>query len=106
MRIITDSEMFKRCQVCNRTWITRLEFLEDATLHLAGYQVDFEELVAGLFLFNHACGATLATPAAAFRDLRWSSILGTTHRHERLPRALPARERLGSVPGTLRMRLR
>ena len=64
-----DDRVFKRCQVCNSTWVTCTEFLEDYAVDLVGYQVDFEELVAGLFLFNHACGATLAIQAAAFRDL-------------------------------------
>ena len=64
-----DAGVFKRCQVCDSVWATRTEFLEDHAVQLVGYQVDFEELIAGLFLFNHACGATLAIAAAAFRDL-------------------------------------
>ena len=38
-------------------------------MKLVGYQVNFEELVAGLFLFNHECGTTLALPAQAFTNL-------------------------------------
>jgi hypothetical protein len=36
---------------------------------MIGYQPLFEKLTAGLFLFNHSCGTTLATPAEAFQDL-------------------------------------
>jgi len=36
---------------------------------MIGYQVDFEELMAGLFLFNHICGTTLSIKAGDFQDL-------------------------------------
>lgn len=35
---------------------------------MIGYQVDFDELMAGLFLFNHICGTTLAAKADDFQD--------------------------------------
>jgi hypothetical protein len=38
-------------------------------LRLIGYQVHFEELAAGLFLFDHSCGTSLAIEAKQFQDL-------------------------------------
>ncbi len=61
--------MFRTCTVCSATWRTRDHFLRDPALVLIGYQVDFKELSAGLFLFNHSCRGTLSIPAGAFTDL-------------------------------------
>ena len=61
--------MFKKCTVCGATWRTRAKFLSDPALVLVGYQVDFRELTARLFLFNHSCRSTLAIQAEAFTDL-------------------------------------
>ncbi len=36
---------------------------------MVGYQVDFDELKAGLFLFTHSCGTTLSVCAGDFQDL-------------------------------------
>lgn len=60
-------DAFKKCPRCNAVWRTQEAFLADPSLELAGYQVHFEELTLGLFLFNHACGTTLAVPAGDFR---------------------------------------
>ena len=61
---------FKICPLCSDRWPNRSRFLEDPELELIGYQVDFEDLESGLFLFNHrCCGTTLAIRSAAFRDL-------------------------------------
>jgi hypothetical protein len=60
---------FKQCPVCRHAWETRVSFLNDSGLELIGYQVSFQDLTAGLFLFNHACRGTLAVPALDFRDL-------------------------------------
>jgi hypothetical protein len=35
---------------------------------MIGYQVNFEDLKAGLFLFNHSCGTTLSVAAEEFQD--------------------------------------
>jgi hypothetical protein len=44
--------------------------LADPSLRLVGYQVHFEQLELGLFLFNHlSCGTTIAVRAGLFRDL-------------------------------------
>jgi hypothetical protein len=47
-------------------------FLDDPTLELIGYQPNFSELEAGLFLFQHNtpdCGTSLAIEAGRFSDL-------------------------------------
>ncbi|MEI7435828.1 MAG: hypothetical protein WCL16_03350, partial [bacterium] len=46
--------------------------LNDAAVNLLGYQVNFKELEAGLFLFNHQgadCGTTLAVDVRDFAEL-------------------------------------
>lgn len=60
---------FKICSLCGFVWRGRTSFLSDPSLHLVGYQVHFEELSAGLFLFNHSCGTTLSVQAKEFQDL-------------------------------------
>lgn len=61
--------MFKTCPNCEQKWPDRSSFLSDKTLKLVGYQVHFEELTLGLFLFNHDCKSTIAVKAEAFTDL-------------------------------------
>jgi hypothetical protein len=61
---------FKTCPLCEHIWATRREFLEDGGLEVVGYQVDFQEISLGLFLFNHrSCQTTLAVRAQSFLDL-------------------------------------
>jgi hypothetical protein len=64
-----QSMRFKRCSKCGFVWPERAAFLSDPDLRMIGYQVDFEELTAGLFLFNHVCGTSLAISANDFQDL-------------------------------------
>ena len=66
---MNDKHEFKKCPKCDFIWLTRKEFLGDPGAMIIGYQVQFQELVAGLFMFNHTCGTTLVIAAAAFRDL-------------------------------------
>ncbi len=61
--------MFKACPNCTVAWHRRNDLLADPDLELVGYQVNFESLAAGIFLFNHSCLGTLAVPAEEFRDL-------------------------------------
>ena len=63
------NEAFKQCTSCGFKWSTRDQFLEDPDIELVGYQVNFVELLAGFFLFNHSCGTTLAVLSEAFEDL-------------------------------------
>jgi hypothetical protein len=63
---------FKKCPKCEHVWSDRKQFLEDPELTLMGYQVNFGDLTAGLFLFNHiatTCGTTLALEAELFEDM-------------------------------------
>jgi hypothetical protein len=67
----TDSSgIVKQCTCCGHVWHTLDAFLGDPQLRIVGYQVDFVDLLLGLFLFNHlTCGSTIAMPAELFRDL-------------------------------------
>jgi len=66
---MSQSVSFKICPQCGFVWSGRTPFLSDPTLRLIGYQVHFEELTAGLILFNHSCGTTLSVQAKEFQDL-------------------------------------
>jgi hypothetical protein len=66
---VPQSVSFKICSRCGFVWPGRTSFLSDPSLHLIGYQVHFEELTAGLILFNHSCGTTLSIQAKEFQDL-------------------------------------
>ncbi len=64
--------VFKNCPMCSASWRDRDHFLMDTTLHLNGYQVDFDRLEAGLFCFTHeidGCQSTMAIEAGKFFDL-------------------------------------
>jgi len=66
---------FKTCPFCSKPWASREMFLEDADIDLVGYQVDFEDLSLGLFLFNHlTCKTTLAVHASLFKDLHTGPV--------------------------------
>ena len=60
---------FKTCSKCGFVWPEKASFLSDPNLRMIGYQADFEELMAGTFLFDHICGTTLAIMADDFQDL-------------------------------------
>jgi hypothetical protein len=98
----------KRCTCCGHPWSTLDAFLGDPELEVAGYQADFDDLPAGLFLFNHlTCGSTIAMAVEFFRDLYEGPIhseraTGTAA----LPRVLPLCLRAWGVPGKMRVRLR
>ena len=64
-----QSMCFKSCPMCGFVWPGKASFLNDPDLQMIGYQVNFDELMAGLFLFNHICGTSLAVKAEAFEDL-------------------------------------
>jgi len=60
---------FKTCGNCRHIWADRDGFLADPGLRLVGYQCAFDDLGAGLFLFAHSCGTTLALKAESCVDL-------------------------------------
>ncbi len=64
-----QSMCFKKCSKCGFKWPDRASFLTDTGLRMIGYQSNFDELMAGMFLFNHICKTTLAVSAEDFRDL-------------------------------------
>jgi len=66
---IDKNALFKQCTTCGFDWATREDFLEDTNLVIIGYQVNFDELGEGIFLFNHSCGTTLGIPAHDFKSL-------------------------------------
>jgi hypothetical protein len=64
------SDYFKQCSYCNKTWISRDEFLGDSDIRLIGYQPHYKNMEEGLFLFNHLiCNSTLSIVSQKFRDL-------------------------------------
>jgi hypothetical protein len=66
---------FKICPLCDYVWPTRDSLLSDSNLKLVGYQADFEDLQAGVFLFNHSCKGTMAIRVGDFSSLYDSIIL-------------------------------
>jgi len=62
-------QVFKECLPCGNKWSARDDFLEDPNIKIIGYQVNFDDLVTGVFLFNHSCGARLALPVRYFNGL-------------------------------------
>ena len=70
MNINSEKKLkFKICPTCGTEWNSREEFLSDPDIDLVGYQVHFDELTAGLFLFNHSCKTTMSILAATFVSL-------------------------------------
>ncbi len=67
--IDSSSPAFKECSGCGKLWTDRGLFISDPEVSLAGYQIHFEDLELGLFLFNHSCGTTIAIKAEDFTDL-------------------------------------
>ena len=61
--------MFKKCPMCRHAWIDREDFLADPDVEIIGYQVSFDSVKEGLFLFNHHCETTLAFKVLEFEDL-------------------------------------
>lgn len=60
---------FKECLPCGDKWADRDDFLKDSRIEIIGYQVNFDNLLGGHFLFNHSCGATLALHVRDFNGL-------------------------------------
>lgn len=59
---------FKICTACGHSWEDRDSFLSDSDIKIIGYQVDFADMVDGLFLFKHICGTTFSIKVSMFQD--------------------------------------
>ena len=69
---------FKTCPCCGYQWETRDQFLADPQVIPKGYQVNFDNLEMGLFLFDHGvCGTTMTLFAGAFASLYDGTIWKT-----------------------------
>jgi hypothetical protein len=66
---LLPKEVFKECPACGTVWVTREDLLADPDVYIIGYQTHFEDLVLGLFLFNHSCNGTFSIPAGEFTDM-------------------------------------
>ncbi len=67
-----NGNVFKKCPCCKKVWDTRGRFLTDTSIRLEGYQANFIELEAGVFIFTHnveSCGTSMAIEVHDFRDL-------------------------------------
>jgi hypothetical protein len=60
---------FKTCNYCQACWSDLDAFMQDPAVALVGYMPTFDDLVSGLFLFNHDCGTTLACRVGQFEHL-------------------------------------
>ena len=60
---------FKTCSYCQAEWENMEAFIADPKIELVGYMPTFDELLKGLFLFNHSCGTTLACRVGLFSHL-------------------------------------
>jgi hypothetical protein len=74
IRTYSGLSMFKQCNNCQKFWNSYEELLADPDVKIIGYQVSFEELEAGLFLFNHSCNNTFAIKAEDFTHLNAGPI--------------------------------
>ena len=73
--------LFKQCTSCRYKWPDREDFLADPDISVVGYQVNYGELEAGLFLFVHGipgCGTSLAIMAGEFTDMHDGPIFETS----------------------------
>jgi len=69
--------MFKECTKCKYIWDSREEFICDTGIELIGYQVHFQDLALGFFLFEHSCGTSLAIRAGEFRDFYTGQVFSS-----------------------------
>jgi hypothetical protein len=70
MKSVSKNNLFKKCTTCDQPWNSQNDFLNDPDLELIGYQVHFEDLKQGLFLFNHhVCKSTISISSDQFNNL-------------------------------------
>jgi len=66
---VQSTDSFKICTNCDARWTSMDVFIQDPAIQLVGYMPTFDDLVSGLFLFNHSCGTTLACRVGQFEHL-------------------------------------
>ena len=66
--------LFNECLPCGAKWVSRDDFLEDPEIEIVGYHANFDDLLAGTFLFNHTCGAALSLSVRYFNGLYEGTI--------------------------------
>ena len=66
--------LFSECLPCGAKWVSRDDFLGDPDVEIVGYNANFDDLLAGTFLFNHACGGTLSLSVRYFNGLYEGTI--------------------------------
>ena len=91
---------FKICTCCGEPWYSREAFLTDENVQLVGYQVNFEALELGYFLFNHLkCESTIAIHAGLFRDLYSGPVFSRRFtKSEKCPGYCNHKDELGMCP--------
>jgi len=65
----SQNAIFKTCNNCDTQWTSLDAFLKDPAIRLVGYMPTFDDIINGLFLFNHGCGTTLACEVGLFTHL-------------------------------------
>jgi len=63
-------EIFKRCPLCGKQWLSLESFVEDEEINVNGYMAMFDDPEKGLILVTHRvphCGTTLAVQAALLK---------------------------------------
>ena len=76
----SKSADFKACSNCDTRWTSMDDFMQDPAIELVGYMPTFDDLINGLFLFNHGCGTTLACAVGQFEHL-YDGPIYTTNKH-------------------------
>jgi hypothetical protein len=88
--------------MCREVWRNRESFLSDPRVAIVGYQVNFDDLEAGLFLFNHAklgCKSTFAVEVKQFNGLAPGPIYRESlHGTEECPDYCLRQEELEACP--------
>ena len=62
---------FKTCTMCQASWNTCQQFVEDHSLKLNGYFADFEDPREGLIMVTHHAEGCLAVPSA-YKQKIWN----------------------------------
>ena len=65
---------FSQCKPCGTQWPTRDHFLNDPGLEIIEYQVNFDDLTAGTFVFSHECGSNICLTVRHFNGLYEGTI--------------------------------